>query len=204
MDFPSGKCQQSTWVSLDDGEEWKQSGVSHIRVRHREQDDERNAVAPGKRWRVRRGHDGSTARKRTEGHTAFREAGHVAEPGCPNEPTEEHGMWDGGRAARDGETDTEEIRDEEQEEGHQKARAIASPDLPSRREVEDDNLTHLPFRSWRNHFLRGEDGRVDTGGDTMRDRCSVKQGKRKHDVGATDHRGCGQENRKSARTPCEM
>ena len=38
---------------------------------------------------------------------------------------------------------------------HQKARAMTSPDVPSRREVEDDNLTHIPFRSWRNHFLRG-------------------------------------------------
>ena len=142
----------------------KQSGVSHIRVIHREQDDGRNTVALGKRWRVRRGHDGSTTRRRTEGHTAFREAAHVAEPVCPNEPTEEHGMWDGGglHATDDDEkmdedkeeTDTEEIRDEEQEEEHQKARAIASPDLPSRREVEDDNLTHLPFRSWRYHFLR--------------------------------------------------
>ena len=126
MDFPSEKCQRSTWVSLDDGEEWKQSGVSRIKVRHREQDDERNTVAPGKRWRVRRGHDGSTARKRTEGHTAFWEAEHVAEPVCVNEPTEEHGMWDGGglHATDDDEkvdedkeeTDTEEIRDEEQEE----------------------------------------------------------------------------------------
>ena len=155
MDFPSGKCQQSTWVSLDDGEELKQSGVSHIRVIHREQDDGRNTVALGKTWRVRRGHYGSTKRRRTEGHAAFREAAHVAEPVCPNEPTEEHGMWDGGglHATDDDEkmdedkeeTDTEEIRDEEQEEEHQKARAIASPDLPSRREVEDDNLTHLPY-----------------------------------------------------------
>ena len=45
---------------------------------------------------------------------------------------------------------------------------------------------------------------MDIGGDTMRDRCSVKQGKRKHDVGATDHRGGGQENQKSARTICKM
>ena len=48
------------------------------------------------------------------------------------------------------ETDNEEIGAEEQEEEHQKARAIASPDLPSRREVEDHNLTHIPLRSWCN------------------------------------------------------
>ena len=46
------------------------------------------------------------------------------------------------------ETDNEEIRDEEQE--HQKARAITSPILPSRREVEDHKLTHILFRSWCN------------------------------------------------------
>ena len=48
------------------------------------------------------------------------------------------------------ETDNEEIGDEEQEEQHQKARAMASLDLPSRREVEDHNLTPVPFRSWCN------------------------------------------------------
>ena len=35
------------------------------------------------------------------------------------------------------------------------ARAIAGPDLPSRREVEDHNLTHTPCRSWCNHCMRG-------------------------------------------------
>ena len=49
----------------------------------------------------------------------------------------------------------EKDEDEEQEEEHQKARAIASPDLPSRREVEDHNLTHIPFRCWCNHCTRG-------------------------------------------------
>ena len=49
----------------------------------------------------------------------------------------------------------EEDKDEEQEEEHQKARAIACLELPSRREVEDYNLTHVPFRSWCNHCMRG-------------------------------------------------
>ena len=53
------------------------------------------------------------------------------------------------------ETDNDEMGDEEQEEEHQKARAVASPDLPSRREAEDHNLTHIPFRSWCNRCLRG-------------------------------------------------
>ena len=66
-----------------------------------------------------------------------------------------HVMDDDENMAEDKEeTDNEEIGDEEQEEEHQKARAMASPDLPCRREVEDHNLTHIPFRSWCNHCLR--------------------------------------------------
>ena len=54
--------------------------------------------------------------------------------------------------------DDDEKMDEDKENGdeeHQKARAMASPDLPSRCEVEDHNLTHISFRSWCNHCLRG-------------------------------------------------
>ena len=36
--------------------------------------------------------------------------------------------------------DVEKIEDEEQAEEHQKARALASPDFPSKCEVEDHNL----------------------------------------------------------------
>ena len=66
------------------------------------------------------------------------------------------------------ETDNEEIEDEEQEEEHQKARAMSSPDHPSRRAVEDHNSTHIPFRSWCDHCLR-ENGGAHTGGDTMKE-----------------------------------
>ena len=52
------------------------------------------------------------------------------------------------------ETDIEDVGDDEQNEEHQKARALASPDLPSRREVEDHSLTHIPFTIWCNHCLR--------------------------------------------------
>ena len=55
-DFPSGKRQQGTWVSLEDGEERKPSGVRHVRVTRREQDEERHTVAPRNRWSVRCGH----------------------------------------------------------------------------------------------------------------------------------------------------
>ena len=65
-------------------------------------------------------------------------------------------MDDDGKVGEDTEeTDNEEIGDQEQEEEHQKARATASADISSRREVEDHNLTHIPFRSWRDNCLRG-------------------------------------------------
>ena len=90
---------------------------------------------------------------------------HVAGPVSPTETTEEHGMWDteelhvmndGEKMDEDKEESrNEELGDEDQEDEHQKARAIASPDLPRRREVEEHNLTHIPFRCWCNHCLRG-------------------------------------------------
>ena len=51
----------------------------------------------------------------------------------------------------DKETSNEEDEAEEQEEGHQRSRTVASPELSSRRDVEDRSLTHIPFRSWCNH-----------------------------------------------------
>ena len=60
--FSSGKRQQRHFGSVS---KMVRNGnrVRHVRVTHREQDDERHAVAPGKRRRVRCGHDCSTARK---------------------------------------------------------------------------------------------------------------------------------------------
>ena len=85
-------------------------------------------------------------------------------------------MWaTGGLHAIDGDekmdeykedADTEESGDEEQEEEeHRNSRAMASPASPSRREVEDHNLTHVPIRSW----CEGEDGEVHSRGDTMKE-----------------------------------
>ena len=65
-------------------------------------------------------------------------------------------MNDGEKMAEDREESrNEEIGDEDQDEEHQKARARATSDLPSRREVEEHNSTHIPFKSWCNHCLRG-------------------------------------------------
>ena len=127
-------------------------------------------MAPRERRRVRREHDGGTARKRTEKQTrdgvyVVHMMVHVAALVSPSEPTEEQGMWDrGGLHPMDEdekmdedkeEIDSEETVAEDQEEEHQKARAIASPTLPCRREVEDHNLTHIQSRIWWNHCLTG-------------------------------------------------
>ena len=111
-----------------------------------------------------RGRDGCAGRKITEEQTVFWETGHVALV-SPHDSTEEHVMWDRGELhamegdewmrLREREPRSDEDEDEEQEEEHQKARAIASPELPSRREVEDHNLTHVPFRSRCNHCMGG-------------------------------------------------
>ena len=85
--------------------------------------------------------DGGTARKRTE----------EVKLASPNEPRREHGegLHDEVKIDEDNEENRiEEIADEEQDEEHQKARPLASPDIPFRRKTEDDNLTHFPFRSW--------------------------------------------------------
>ena len=50
-DISGGTRQQGTRVSVKDGEELSQSGVPHVKVVHREQEDERFVVAP---WVTRR------------------------------------------------------------------------------------------------------------------------------------------------------
>ena len=106
-----------------------------------------------------------------EEFSVFWEAGHIA--GLVSvQMTEQRYMKCGTgelRAMEDDEKVDEDKRepgngeddDEEQEEEHQKARAIAGPDLPSRRDVEDHNLTHIPFRS-RWHDGAGVDDRAVT------------------------------------------
>ena len=49
-----------------------------------------------------------------------------------------------------------EDRDEEEEEaGMRKCVRMQDPKLPSKTEVEEHNITHLPFRSWCRHCVRG-------------------------------------------------
>ena len=157
---------------------------------------------------------------------------------CPNESPKDNAMWDRVKLHAmedDGKMDEdkrepgdEEDADEEQEEEHQKARAIASPDFPSRREVEEHNLTHIPFRSQCNHCMRGRteerthkearrrrrSGRQSSSQWTalyLTEEDTAEEGntgrghrQRKHDIGASDHRGRGEEDCWSPRTPSEM
>ena len=75
-------------------------------------------------------------------------------------------LWDGAELQAmddyekmDEDKEETEIGSEVQEEEHQKERAIAGLNFPSRREVEDHNVIHSPFRSWCNHCSRGRERR---------------------------------------------
>ena len=48
-----------------------------------------------------------------------------------------------------------ETIDEEGENGHRKVRHMLDPTLPSAAEVREHRLTHLPYRSWCYHCVRG-------------------------------------------------
>ena len=39
--------------------------------------------------------------------------------------------------------------------GERKTKKLQDPKLPSRSEIDEHNLTHLPFRSWCRHCVRG-------------------------------------------------
>ena len=59
-----------------------------------------------------------------------------------------------GVAHVDGETDIDDA-DEEAESGKRKIVKMQSPVTPSSAEVEEHSLTHLPYRSWCKHCVRG-------------------------------------------------
>ena len=49
----------------------------------------------------------------------------------------------------------EGIEEEEGESGRREVERMQSPGKPSLEEVEHHNLTHLPYRSWCRHCVRG-------------------------------------------------
>ena len=49
----------------------------------------------------------------------------------------------------------EDMKDEDQEEVRQ-PKGVQGPWTPSRKEVEEHNLTHWPYRSWCIHCLKGK------------------------------------------------
>ena len=65
----------------------------------------------------------------------------------------------GGRAGSSGDAAPIDVDEGEAEEvaehGRRQVAKMNSPKLPSRAEVEAHNLTHLPFRSWCRHCVRG-------------------------------------------------
>ena len=45
--------------------------------------------------------------------------------------------------------------EEHDEAGARKPAKVLNPQLPSKEEVEEHNMTHLPFRSWCQHCVKG-------------------------------------------------
>ena len=61
-----------------------------------------------------------------------------------------------GEAQEEREEDTTEGEREEEPEEARKARGVKAPAKPSKEEVDEHMLTHLPFRSWCPHCVRGK------------------------------------------------
>ena len=50
-----------------------------------------------------------------------------------------------------------EIEDDDKDEGHRKVMHVHDPKLPSKAEVLEDQLTHLPYRTWCPHCIKGRE-----------------------------------------------
>lgn len=48
-----------------------------------------------------------------------------------------------------------DVEEEHEEAGVRRPAKVLSPQLPSKEEVDEHNLTHLPFRNWCQHCVRG-------------------------------------------------
>ena len=48
-----------------------------------------------------------------------------------------------------------DVEEEHEEAGVRRLARILSPQLPSKEEVDEHNLTHLPFRNWCHHCIKG-------------------------------------------------
>ena len=53
------------------------------------------------------------------------------------------------------ETEDEEVEDLNREHGHRVVRSLLDPKLTSEEELHRHNLTHMPYRSWCPHCVRG-------------------------------------------------
>ena len=51
--------------------------------------------------------------------------------------------------------DGEEDKEDEAENGQRHAKKIQDPKLPSEEEIKQHEITHLPYRSWCRHCVRG-------------------------------------------------
>ena len=61
--------------------------------------------------------------------------------------------------------------DTEGEPGERKTKKLQEPKMPTRTEIEEHNLTHLPYRSWCRHCVRGRGRSYRTSVSGSRERC---------------------------------
>ena len=66
----------------------------------------------------------------------------------------EREVWEVGDDGKD-EEDAEEEKEDAAENGMRRCVKMQDPKLPSKAEVEEHELTHLPYRSWCRHCVRG-------------------------------------------------
>jgi hypothetical protein len=61
----------------------------------------------------------------------------------------------------DKEIEDEELPQEDQEHGKRRTRPMLDPKLPSEAEVQQHRLTHMPYRNWCPHCVRGRGREMD-------------------------------------------
>ena len=74
-----------------------------------------------------------------------------------------------------GDIEEEANAQREQECGHRKTKRMLDPKLPSVEEVQQHMLTHLPYRSWCPHCVRGRGKEMDHKRKAQRDEPSVPE-----------------------------
>ncbi len=72
-----------------------------------------------------------------------------------DKPEKARGSQEGVKDTMEEDEEEQEIKVEDLEEGGRKMKVIRKPQEPTKEEVEEHSLIHVPFRSWCPHCVRG-------------------------------------------------